>query len=118
MTREEGALGRGKREAEGGDEDGSANLWHTLRRAFLCMVSLGSLRNLSADEYNRLTSFFPCRSATILLRRLSLAPTLTISALKASSFSFGPWRTSVAKTVHTLNSTGAGKENKSVNHSH
>lgn len=38
MTREEGALGRGKREAEGGDE-GSANLWHTLRRALLCMAS-------------------------------------------------------------------------------
>ena len=36
----------GKREGDlGPDEDGSANLWHTLRRSFLCMVSLNRLFN-------------------------------------------------------------------------
>jgi peroxin-5 len=53
MTRDAAARGKGKGRATGGDEDagrggrpigeaddGSANLWHTLRRAFLCMVSL------------------------------------------------------------------------------
>lgn len=34
----EGAGGPPK-EVDGGD-DGSANLWHTLRRSFLCMVSV------------------------------------------------------------------------------
>lgn len=56
MTREANGMGKGKGKA--GDEDvgrgrpigeaddGSANLWHTLRRAFLCMVSFRSLSEI------------------------------------------------------------------------
>lgn len=35
----EGQMSRdGVKETDGGDDDGSSNLWHTLRRSFLCMV--------------------------------------------------------------------------------
>lgn len=36
-------VGRGGSRPIGEADDGSANLWHTLRRAFLCMVSFHSL---------------------------------------------------------------------------
>lgn len=43
MTREEQARGQSGGDNDHGrapPEDGSGNLWHTLRRAFLCMVRL------------------------------------------------------------------------------
>jgi peroxin-5 len=55
MTRE--MNGTGPKEGEmGPDEDGSSNLWHTLRRAFLCMVSLPlslGLKGVRNDAYER-----------------------------------------------------------------
>lgn len=37
--------GTGPKEADGGEDDGSSNLWHTLRRAFLCLVGCWRFRN-------------------------------------------------------------------------
>ncbi|BGP50152.1 Peroxisomal membrane signal receptor PTS1 [Rhodotorula kratochvilovae] len=51
MTREEAASGGKGRDSDlGRIPDGSENLWHTLRRAFLCMVCLRVERHDLADK--------------------------------------------------------------------
>ena len=71
MTREANTINKGKGKA--GDEDvgrgrpigeaddGSANLWHTLRRAFLCMVSVDSVSS-RVTEVHPLTVGVACFS--------------------------------------------------------